>query len=75
MRVKEEVKEEDDEEGGIFSRSLENSLEEEDGMNGIEEEAKAGGSEKNIDDIPEFVTPEEEKEGKYFPKSQDFMMP
>jgi hypothetical protein len=30
---------------------------------------KGGDSEKNIDDIPEFVTPEEEKEGKFFHKN------
>jgi hypothetical protein len=41
----------------------------------LDEEVKGGESEKNIDDIPEFFTPEEEKEGKYFHKNQDYLIP
>ncbi len=40
-----------------------------------EEEVKEGESEKNIDDIQEFNTPEEEKESKFFHKNQDYLIP
>jgi hypothetical protein len=36
---------------------------------------KEGESEKNIDDIQEFNTPEEEKESKFFHKNQDYLIP
>jgi hypothetical protein len=41
----------------------------------LDEEVKGGETEKNIDEIPEFITPEEEKEGKYFHKNQDYLIP
>ena len=40
----------------------------------IFEEKKGGESEKNIDDIPENITSDEERDARYFHSNQDYLI-